>query len=261
MPSPSTQPFTDWIEVWQDRAGDFNAAVDDYPDARLAERETFLDGLAVEPGQSFLDVAAAGGYLLKGVRNRLGPDVRILAIEPSPAHAASLPDYATVADDSTITSFSLGDASVDRVANLSGLHHTEDISGYFREAFRVLKPGGRMGAADVRKGSPVDTWLNSIVDRFNPEGHDGRFYEDGAFSAMLRHAGFINVPERRAEYTWDFDSVPDMAAFCLKLFRMTKAQPRQVAQLIDETLGIVALPNGRVGMNWELLQAFGDKPE
>ncbi len=252
--------FPDWVEVWETRADDFNAAVERFPRARWRERDTFLDDLGVRAGDVFLDVAAAGGYLLRGVRARLGDTVRILAVEPSEMHLAALPEYVEVVPGATITRFTLDDASVDCVANLSGLHHTEDIRPYFVESFRVLRPGGRIGAADVRKGSTVDTWLNKVVDRYNEQGHVGHFYDEGEFAAFMRDAGFVEVVERTAHYTWDFDTVVDMAVFCKQLFDMRGIEPRQVAELIDSTLGIIDLPGGGVGMKWELIQAYGRKP-
>ena len=252
--------FADWSEVWRTRGKSYNTANEAHPHAREAERQALIGMLAIEPGLTLLEVGPAGGYLSQGIHARFGDGVRILAAEPSDIHAESLPDHMERVPDSDITGFGLPRDSVDRVAALSGLHHTDDTSGFFSESFRVLRPGGVLALSEVRAGSPVDRWLNVIVNDANPDGHDGAFFEQGQMTAALEAAGFEELREELLRYTWDLPSEAELGNYCRMLFGMTRLEPREVIGRIRETLGYATDPDGAVHMNWELLHASGRKP-
>jgi SAM-dependent methyltransferase len=204
-------------------------------------------------------VAAGGGYHLEKVHALHGDAIEILAIEPSDTFARHLPAYARRLLKSSITSFELPDVSVDRTANLSGLHHTPDNHLFFSECHRVLKSGGRCGAADVRRGSAIDAWLNGFVNENNSEGHHGTFFEEGELAQKMTAAGFQRVGEELKRYTWDFSSLDEMVLFVRLLFGLDRANPPAVVRGVRDILGYTEHPSGAVQVNWELLYAFGAK--
>lgn len=251
--------FEDWDLVWKARAASYNLANEVYPDARKAERDTFIAGLSLAPGLRVLEVGAAGGYLSSGIHAALGGNVTILAIESSDAHVGALPPFVQRVDASAITSFALADEAVDRVVNLASLHHTIDDGGFFAESWRVLRRGGWLGAADVLAGSPVATWLNEFVHEHNSRGHVGRFYHRGELATRLEAAGFVEIRERVCKYTWDFRTVEGMCEYSRLLFGLDRPSPREIETAIREILGVVDLPDGGVGFHWGLLHGFGRK--
>jgi SAM-dependent methyltransferase len=218
-----------------------------------------IEGLDLKPGMSLLDVAAGGGYHLEKVHALHGDSIEILAVEPSDTFARHLPAYARRLLQSTITAFELPDSVVDRTANLSGLHHTADNQRFFAECHRVLRPGGRCGAADVRRGSAVDRWLNGFVHEHNSEGHEGMFFEPGELAQKMTAAGFQRVGEELKRYTWDFISLDEMTVFVRLLFGLDRANPQQIVHGVRDVLGCTELASGEVQVSWELLYAFGDK--
>jgi ubiquinone/menaquinone biosynthesis C-methylase UbiE len=248
----------DWKKVWVNRGKDYHSANARLPSAREAERDILLDRLELRPGLSILDVASGSGYLLEKVHARFGDAIRMFAIEPSEAFAANLPPYVSRVPGGSITHFPLPDATVDRVSNLSGLHHTVDQPSFFREGHRVLKAGGILGAADVRHGSQVARWLNEFVDEHNPDGHDGMFFKEGDMTRLFKAAGFTDVAEDTAHYTWNFDSVERMVWFCRTLFGIA-ADEETVLKAIEEILGYKRNGSGEVLMNWELIRTIGRK--
>ncbi len=247
----------DWRKTWVKRGKDYHSANAAFPAAREAERDLLIDPLELRAGLTLLDVAAGGGYLLEKVHQCLGSDIQLLAIESSEAFAVHLPPYVRRVPHGAITGFGLPDESVDRVANLSGLHHTVEQRRFFEEAFRVLKPGGILGAADVREGSNVARWLNEFVAGHNPDGHDGRFFPAGQMTKLCLGAGFTGVSEATVRYSWDFDSVERMVWFCRTLFGIA-ADDGAILQGIDDILGFQRTPDG-VHLDWELIRTIGRK--
>jgi ubiquinone/menaquinone biosynthesis C-methylase UbiE len=248
----------DWKKTWVTRGKDYHSANASFPAAREGERDLLLERLELRDGQVVLDVAAGGGYLLEKVHQRLGDRVCLLAIESSETFAANLPSYVSRLAGGTITKFPLPDESVDRVSNLSGLHHSADRHLFFEEAFRVLKSGGIMGAADVRQGSPVARWLNEFVDHHNPQGHQGIFFQEGEMTRLGAEAGFAHISEETVHYSWNFDSVDRMIWFCRTLFGIN-ADDDIILNGITEILGWQHRAEGIVAMNWELIRTVGQK--
>ncbi|NNC89700.1 MAG: class I SAM-dependent methyltransferase [Akkermansiaceae bacterium] len=243
-----------------ERVAPFNAANRLAPGARATERDLLLDRLRLVPGVRVCDAVAGGGFLSEGIHDRLDGDCHIIAVENSESFAATIdPRFHPVV--SSLCALDLDDASVDRVACLAGLHHQEDKLAFFREAHRILRPGGIIAVADGRKDSPPARFLNGPVDRFTEIGHDGMFPADGDLTALLREAGFAAIEENHEEYCWPFPDEATMVSYCRDLFRMHEGSLAEVERAIRDVLGVVPLADGRVGMPWGLLYASATRPE
>ena len=84
-----------------------------------------------------------------------------------------------------------GDMSFDFVLFVT-LEHLDDVQAAFREAFRVLKPGGSVIAGFIEKDSPVG-------QAYHQKRHRSHFYQHATFypadrvQKLLENAGFRNA--------------------------------------------------------------------
>lgn len=102
----------------------------------------------------------------------------------------------------SVTDIPWGDGSVDGVYAVEMLQHVDDLAAVAREAHRVLRPGGRFGAATFFAPDGADTsaipelieTVASGVDVIRPVGD---------FASDLSSAGFTDVTvESIGEHVW-----------------------------------------------------------
>jgi ubiquinone/menaquinone biosynthesis C-methylase UbiE len=123
---------------------------------RVYRRIVALSG--ARPGDMALDVGCGGGFLARLLADAVSPSGRVTGIDPSRRAIA----YATRRAPANC-SFAVGvaqdtgvpDESFDVVVSTLAIHHVPeaDRQAAFAEMFRVLRPGGRLLAADLRPPS------------------------------------------------------------------------------------------------------------
>jgi SAM-dependent methyltransferase len=115
-----------------------------------------------------LEVGCGTGNYLVALHDRLG--CRCVGIDPS---AQMLAAARTRTDQITFIqgraeSLDVPDVSFDLVYSVDVIHHVADRPAYFREAFRVLKSGGRLCTAtdsedDIRRRIPLSSHFPETV--------------------------------------------------------------------------------------------------
>ncbi len=154
--------------------------------------------LALEPGQTVLDLGSGGGIDVLLSARRVGPAGKAYGLDVTEEMLALARENQRKAGatnveflEGTIEQIPLPDASVDVVISNCVINLSNDKDAVLREAFRVLKPGGRFAVSDVivRGAVPADVrrsmelWVGCIAGAL----------EEHEYAAKLQAAGFADV--------------------------------------------------------------------
>lgn len=152
----------------------------------------------VPAGFRLLDVLGGDGTVAKTVSWRWGvspADSWILTADLSTrmvnqAAADGFPAICQPAQRMT-----LRDGMFDAVLIAYGTHHIPpaDRVDVYREAGRVLKPGGRLVVHDFETGGPVDRWFSEVVHKYSTAGHDYTHFHRAELHRDLTAAGFADI--------------------------------------------------------------------
>lgn len=248
--------FKSYQDIFNQRGQQYHQAMLRYPLARQAEFKLILDHAEIAEGAVLLDMPSGGGYLgrfLDVPVQRISVETScqfVRDVEPAPDHSILLCN--------DIAHTPLPDASADRIISLAGLHHLEDKLAFYRQAYRLLRPGGIFCVADAWEGSAVARFLNEFVHAHNSMGHSGVFL-DGQTVSQLCTAGFELAYEHRHAYVWQFESPEHMADYCQLLFGIDQADRAAIIDGIQTYLGFSVVANA-CRMNWALHFLKARKP-
>jgi arsenite methyltransferase len=154
--------------------------------------------LALETGQTVLDLGSGGGIDVLLSARRVGPTGKVYGLDMTDEMLALARDNQRKAGATnveflkgTIEAIPLPANSVDVIISNCVINLSSDKDAVLREAFRVLKPGGRFAVSDVvvRGEVPVDVrrsmelWVGCIAGAL----------EEAEYERKLRSAGFADV--------------------------------------------------------------------
>ncbi len=205
----------------------------------------------LEPGETVLDLGSGGGIDVLLSARRVGPAGKaygldmtdeMLALANENKRKAGVENVEFLRGE--IENIPLPDNSVDVIISNCVINLSADKPKVLREAFRVLKPGGRFAVSDViRRGNAVpeaiarsvELWVGCIA---------GALHED-EYQALLAQAGFeaIDIEPTRvyrledarsflADAGIDFESIPKEVdgAFMSGFVRAVKPRGRMTRE-------------------------------
>jgi SAM-dependent methyltransferase len=170
----------------------------------LTLMELALDGPVPElpaPDLRVLDVLGGDGTLARALAARHGHEHRnhwILTGDLSPAMSAAALRYGLPAVCQPAQQLKLNDGTFDAVLLAFGTHHipVDERKLAYAEAWRVLKPGGRVVVHDFPEQGPVARWFADVVDRFTVSGHQYQHFSPDELHNGLGAVGFHDVRVR-----------------------------------------------------------------
>jgi SAM-dependent methyltransferase len=227
-----------YSQIFEARGHKYHGAMAAQPEARRAEFERLFDVAPVEPGQTLLDLPAGGGYL----SGYVPAGVSISARELTGGFGAGVP----VLDAGQPWSL----PRFDHVVCMAALHHIPDQSGFVAKLAGHTEPGGVLHVADVGAHSPLGTFLDSFVGKYNLTGHEGNYLdEDGS---LLNGLGTVLRAKEQA-CPWVFPDRSALLKFCNDLFGLTDCPRTALSDALDRFVGIEENPDGTVRLNWRLV--------
>jgi len=152
----------------------------------------------LRPGETGLDLGSGGGIDVLLSARRVGPTGKaygldmtdeMLALAERNRAAAGVDNVEFLKGE--IEAVPLPDASVDVIISNCVINLSADKDRVLREAYRVLKPGGRLAVSDVMIRGKVPATLRSQMEAWI--GRIAGALEDGEYEAKLRAAGFSNI--------------------------------------------------------------------
>ena len=157
----------------------------------------------LKPGEVVLDIGSGGGLDAFLAASRVGPTGRVIGVDMTPA---MLERARASAERNQITNVTfrqgyaeelpVADGEVDVIISNCVINLTEDKGLVFREAFRVLKPGGRLEVSDVVTSGPAPLELRENTAGW-AECVAGALPEQ-EYLDLMAQAGFENITTRRS---------------------------------------------------------------
>ena len=152
----------------------------------------------LRPGEYVLDLGSGGGIDVLLSARRVGPTGKaygldmtdeMLALARENQRKSGVENVEFLKGE--IEHIPLPDASVDVIISNCVINLSADKDRVLREAFRVLRPGGRLAVSDVVVRGPVPDEIRRNVELWI--GCVAGALEEGEYAAKLSNAGFTGV--------------------------------------------------------------------
>lgn len=176
--------------------------------------------LEVSEGQTVLDLGSGAGYDLILAAKKVGPDGKVIGLDMTPEMIATCRanlERAGITNaevrEGHMEQMPVADGEVDWIISNCVINLSPEKEKVFAEAYRVLKPGGRVMVSDlVTRGLPEDArndlevWAKCI----------GGAVEEHEYIRLVEEAGFedVKVVDRMPYAEESIDAVTESACGC-----------------------------------------------
>ena len=162
---------------------------------------------SLQPGEVVLDLGSGGGIDCFLAAKKVGPTGKVIGLDMTPkmiklARRNAKKVGATNVDFhyGEMEEMPLPDASVDVIISNCVINLSPDKDAVFAEAFRVLKPGGRLSVSDivtngelpeVVRGS-VEAWTGCLAGALDEKAYVGKMRAAGLTDVTVTDRVYVN---------------------------------------------------------------------
>ncbi len=153
---------------------------------------------ALQPGQTVLDLGSGGGIDCFLAARQVGPSGHVIGVDMAPdmidrARASAARIGATNVEFrlGEVEHLPVADETVDVVISNCVINLSPDKPQAFREAYRVLKPGGRLAVSDIVTRAPLPPEITQNLDAW--AACVAGAWVDQDYVAAIEAAGFVKV--------------------------------------------------------------------
>lgn len=167
---------------------------------------------SLRPGETVLDIGSGAGIDALYAARRVGAEGRVIGLDMTPsmlerarrsAAAAGLPQVEF--RQGQAEAMPVEDGTVDVILSNCVINLTEDKGRVFEEAFRVLKPGGRLSISDMVSAEPLPLEFRSDPQKW--AGCVNGALPEREYLDLVRAAGFADVAGQRSLSRGEFAGV------------------------------------------------------
>ena len=164
---------------------------------------------SLQPGETVLDLGSGGGFDCFLASTRVGPEGRVIGVDMTPEMISKARANAAKGGYGNVE-FRLGeierlpvsDNSLDAILSNCVINLSPDKPAVYREAFRALKPGGRLAVSDIVASAPLPEAMRNDLDLLSR--CIGGAETVPRLQAMLEEAGFSDIRIRPKDESRSF---------------------------------------------------------
>jgi len=153
---------------------------------------------SLQPGQTVLDLGSGGGIDCFLAARQVGPTGRVIGVDMTPQmlEKARLNRQRLGAENvefrlGEIEHLPVADGTVDVIISNCVINLSPDKPQVFREAYRVLKPGGRLSVSDIVTDGPLPEAIKASLSAW--AGCVAGALDVREYTHAIEAAGFVDV--------------------------------------------------------------------
>ncbi|UBV42364.1 methyltransferase domain-containing protein [Deinococcus taeanensis] len=249
-------------------AQQFNAHADKYATSEVHRAGPSLPVLlnlaAPTPADTALDVATGTGNTALALAAHAGHVTGLDVAEGMLAHARARAEREAVRNAAFMTgsaeALPFPDAQFTLLTSRHAPHHFQHLDRFLSEAWRVLRPGGRLVIADQISPAPdLQAWTDTYQHLRDPSHHTQRTAD--AWRTLSEAAGFTWGPATTVPYRLAFDWWTAQSGCTPDTVQRLQAHAAALSPADQARAGLILNPEGQLIAHLEpMLVVRLDKP-